>query len=157
EQTAFAALMGIADADAIAITVDNSPAEQVNVQHVSSNFFQGFGVTPIAGRPFRDDEDRTGQEPAVVVSHRFWMQHLGGGGLDPNVSINSVPVHVVGVAPAGFFGFQAGQWTDVYAPLAARVAFRAQPGTAPRGEDDTDWWVRQIARLKPGSTAAFAQ
>src|SRR5262249_36120231 len=112
---------------------------------------------PIAGRPFRDDEDRTGQEPAVIVSHRFWMQHLGGGGLDRNVSINSVPVHVVGVAPAGFFGFQAGQWTDVYAPLAARVAFRAQPGPAPRGEDDTDWWVRQIARLKPGSTAAFAQ
>ena len=106
--------------DSVAIAVDASPAEQVSLQYVSSNFFQGLGMMPVIGRPFRDDEDRVGQEPVVIVSHRFWMGRLGGGSdaLDRNVRINNVPARIVGVAPPGFFGLRAGQWTDVYAPLA---------------------------------------
>src|SRR5438093_2891113 len=40
EQTAFEALMGIADPNSVAIAVDASPAQQVSLQYVSSNFFQ---------------------------------------------------------------------------------------------------------------------
>src|SRR5262249_43589542 len=53
------------------------------------------------------------------------------------------------------FGLRAGQWTDVYAPIAMRVAFRPGRNTA-RGEDDTDWWIRQLGRLKPGIPEASA-
>ena len=61
EQTGFAALMGIADPDSVAIAVDASSAEQVSLQHVSANFFQALGVLPVAGRPFRycGPRDRT--------------------------------------------------------------------------------------------------
>src|SRR5258708_19992197 len=39
-----------------------------------------------------------------------------------------------------------------------RVAFRpAKRGGAPRGEDDTDWWGRQVGRLKPGVPEAAAR
>jgi putative ABC transport system permease protein len=156
EQTSFAALMGIADPNSAAIAVDASSSEQVSLQYVSANFFQGLGVLPVAGRPFRDEEDRVGQEPVAIVSHRFWMRHLGGGydtindTIDRKIRVNNVPARIVGVAPAGFFGLRAGQWTDVYAPLAARVAFQPdRSGGALRGEDDRDWWVRQVARMKP--------
>jgi len=44
EQTTFQALIGIADPNPVAITIDSSPAEQVSLQHVSSNFFQGLGA-----------------------------------------------------------------------------------------------------------------
>ncbi len=162
EQTVFAALVGIADPNPVGIAVDALPAEQVSLQYVSDNFFQGLGVLPVIGRPFRAEEDRVGQEPLVVVSHRFWVSRLGGAGdaLDRSVRINNVPARIVGVAPPGFFGLRAGQWTDIYAPLAMRVAF--QPGQsdgAPRGEDDSDWWVREMGRLKPGvsETAAKTQ
>jgi putative ABC transport system permease protein len=160
EQTGFESLMGIADANSVAITVDASPAEQVSLQYVSSNFFQGVGAMPAIGRPFRDEEDRVGQEPVLIVSHRFWMRRLAGGGdaLDRNIRINNVSARVVGVAPPGFFGLRAGQWTDVYAPLAMRVAL--QPGQsdgAARAEDDGDWWVRQVARLKQGTPEAAAR
>lgn len=159
EQTAFQSLIGIADPDSVAVAVGPSPAEQVSLQYVSSNFFQGLGVLPVIGRPFRPDEDRVGQQPVVIVSHRFWMNQLGGtkDALDRTIRINNVPAHVIGVAPSGFFGLRAGEWTNVYAPLAMRVAFTPGQKDGPRGEDDSDWWVRQIGRLKPGIPEAAAR
>ena len=78
--------------------------------------------------------------------------------LDRSVRINNVSARIVGVAPPGFFGLRAGQWPDVYAPLAMKVAFQpSQSGGAPRGEDDRNWWVRQVGRLKPGVSEAAAR
>jgi predicted permease len=157
EQTVFQALIGIADADAVAVAFESAPAEQVSLQYVSGNFFQGVGSAPVLGRAFRDDEDRVGEEPVVIVSHRFWMRHVAkgsvettGGLLNSRVRINNMTARVVGVAAPGFFGLRAGEWTDVYAPLAAKVAFRTgQAAHEPRIEDDFDWWVRMVGRLKP--------
>ncbi len=159
EQQAFETLIGIADPDSVAVAAGASPAEQVKLQWVSANFFQGLGVSPVMGRPFREEEDRAGHEPVVIVSHRFWMSRFGNGSplLEGNVRINNVPARIVGVAPPGFFGLRAGEWNDVYAPLAMRAAFQpGQGGGASRGEDDTDWWVRQVGRLKPGVPEAAA-
>jgi predicted permease len=158
EQTTFATIVGIADPDTIAITVPPSLAEQLSVQYVSGNFFQGVGVAPIVGRGFSDDDDRVGAEPVVIVSHRWWLNRLGGDrtALNRGILVNHVPARIVGVAPASFFGLHAGQWTDVFAPLAARVAFQPPPPGQPVAEDDHDWWVRQLARLKPGTTAQAA-
>jgi predicted permease len=160
EQTAFDSLMGIADPNGLAMTVDSSPAEQVSLQYVSSSFFQGLGLSPAVGRAFRDDEDRVGQEPVVIISHRYWLGRLGA---DPDVLVrtvrlNNTPARIIGVAPRGFFGLRAGQWTDVYAPIAARVAFSQESAGVAirRGEDDGDWWIRQIGRLRPGVSPGAA-
>ncbi len=162
EQTAFEALIGIADFDPVAVAVDASPAEGVGLQYVSANFFQGLGVLPPIGRPFRDEEDRVGHEPIIIVSHRFWMGRLGGRSdvLDRNIRVNNVPARIVGVAPPRFFGLKAGEWTDIYAPLAMRAAFQPSGSDrTARGEDERDWWVRPVGRLKPGipEEAARAQ
>jgi predicted permease len=153
EQTAFNALIGFgAETDAIAIATEGSPAEQVSVQYVSSNFFQGLGILPVLGRPFRDDEDRLGGDPVVIVSHRFWVNRLGRRpeALDRTIRINTVAAHVVGIVPPGFFGLRPGEWPDVFAPLAMKVAFQPnRSADAPQAEDDRNWWVRQMARLKP--------
>jgi hypothetical protein len=152
EQTVFEALIGIADPNSAAIAVDTSPAEQVSIQYVSSNFFQGLGASPAIGRPFRDEEDHAGHEPVVIVSHRFWTRHLEASNTiwtPPSASTTWRPTS--SEWPQGFFGLRAGQWTDVYAPIAMRVAFQgSQRGGAPRGENEGDWWIRQIGRLKPG-------
>jgi predicted permease len=161
QQAAFESLVGIADANSVALSIDGAPAEQVSLQHVSSNFFQALGVVPPVGRPFRAEEDAVAHEPVVIVSHRFWLRAFAGSrdALDRPIRINSAPARIVGVAPTGFFGLRAGQWTDVYAPLASRVAFQpgaSDGGGALRGEDDRDWWVRQVARLKRGVPEAAA-
>ena len=101
EQTGFQALMGVADANPVAVTIDSLPAAQVSLQYVSSNFFEGLGVLPAVGRAFRADEDRVGQEPVVMVSHRFWMSRLGGNKdvVGREVRINNVRARIAGVAP----------------------------------------------------------
>src|SRR3954463_530620 len=104
------------------MTLHASPAEQVSLQYVSSNFFHGLGLSPPVGRPFQADDDRIGEGPVVIVSHRFWQGRLGAdpGVLSRTVRLNNTPVRIVGVAPRGFFGLRAGQWTDIYAPIASR-------------------------------------
>jgi len=159
EQSGFGALIGIgAYPDPIAIAVEGAPAQQASVQYVSANFFQALGVTPILGRAFAADEDRLGQEPLVIISHRLWISHFAGDRrvVERSVRINSVPARIVGVAPPGFFGTRAGQWPDVYAPLAVKLAFIPASGTAPRTEDDGNWWVRVVGRLQPGVPEAAA-
>ena len=161
EQRAYAALVGVADPNAAAVKVGPSPAEQVSVQYVSANFFQGLSLPLSLGRGFRADEDRVGEAPAVVVSDRFWRQRLGGAAdaLTQTIRVNNTPARIVGVAPAGFFGLRPGEWADVYAPLATRVAFRPEQSVESRGENDRDWWVRMLARLRPDvpETAARAE
>jgi predicted permease len=160
EQTVFESLIGVAAyPDAVAVALDTRPAEQASLQYVSSNYFQGLGVAPLHGRPFRDDDDRIGVEPPVIVSHRFWVNRLARDPhvLDRTIRINNVPARIVGIAPAGFFGLRTGQWPDLYAPLSIKVAFQPgqQAGTA-LAENDRNWWVRQVGRLKPGVSEAAA-
>jgi predicted permease len=160
EQTFFEPLMGLGDPSGAAIAIGNEPAEQVALQYVSSNFFQGLGVTPALGRPFRDEEDRIEQEPVIVVSHRFWKKHFAGregDALGQVVRINNNVARIIGVAPEGFFGARAGIWVDLYAPIAARSGLSAISGTAPQPEDDAQWWIRAFGRLKPGVPEATAQ
>ncbi len=111
----------------MAVSDGTGIAEQVGVQYVSANFFSGLGVSPILGRSFLEEEDRRGQEPAVILSHRFWISRLGGDRdvLGRSVRVNNAPVRIVGIAPPGFFGPTIGEWVDVYAPLSARLAFEA--------------------------------
>jgi macrolide transport system ATP-binding/permease protein len=160
EQSGFGALIGIgAYPDPIAVAVDGAPAQQASIQYVSANFFQALGITPLVGRAFGADEDRAGQEPLVVISHRLWRSHFAGdrGVIDRTIRINSVPARIVGVAPPGFFGTRAGQWPDVYAPLAVKLAFLPSSATAARAEDDGNWWVRVVGRLQPGVPEAAAR
>jgi macrolide transport system ATP-binding/permease protein len=157
----FAALIGLgAFPDAAAIAGDTFPAEQIGVQYVSGNFFSGLQVPLAIGRPFEVDDDRLGAEPLVIISHRFWVSRFGRspGVLDRRVRINNVPARVIGVAPPAFFGLRVGAWPDVYAPLAAKVAFQAPARAgAPLVEDDANWWVRMIGRLEPGVEAETAR
>jgi predicted permease len=162
-QHAFEALIGFADADAAGIAVQGRLAQRETLQFVSDNFFQALGVSVRLGRPFVPADDRVGQEPVVIVSHRLWERELGGreDAIGQMLKVNGAFARIVGVAPAGFFGVQIGAWTDVYAPLAARAALTPHTGGTHEGfvETDGDWWVRQMARVTPGSdvTAATSQ
>lgn len=161
ERKAYAALIGVADPNSAAVKTSASPAGQVSLQYVSANFFQGLGIPLSLGRGFRADEDRVGEEPVAVVSERFWRQRLARAAdvLGQTIRVNNAPARIVGVAPPGFFGMRPGEWVDVYAPLAARVAFRPEQAGEPRGENSRDWWVRIVARLRPdvSETAASAE
>jgi predicted permease len=159
EQTAVAALIGFNDSDRAAVAVEGRVAEQARLQYVSENFFEGLGVKLLLGRAFGARDDQVGQEPVVILSHRFWLRNFGGRAdvLGETLRVNNIAARIAGIAPAGFYGVQIGSWTDLYAPLAARVTLNLRIRERElRGEDDSQWWVRLMARLKPGVEAAAA-
>jgi len=157
-QSAFASVIGFSSRTSMALS-DGTGVTEVGVQYVSANFFTGLGISPILGRSFLEEEDRRGQEPAVILSHRYWTGRLGGDRdvVGRSIRVNNAPARIVGIAPPGFFGLVIGEWVDAYAPLSARSAFEpALAARPPTGGENADWWVRQAARLKPGVAASAA-
>ncbi len=93
--------------------------EQVFAELVSGDYFDTLGVTPVAGRTFRPDEDQTpGTHAVAVVGYGFWQRRYGA---DPDlvgrtIFINRHPFTVIGVAPEGFNGLELGLDFDIYVP-----------------------------------------
>jgi putative ABC transport system permease protein len=72
--------------------------------HVSANFLDVLGVTPLLGRGFARDEDRAGAPAVTLISFSLWQQYLGG---DPAVAGRSIDFDgtaytIIGVMPADF-------------------------------------------------------
>ena len=76
--------------------------ERVNLGLVSDNYFSVLGVSPIAGRPFLLEENKTvGANFVAVISERLWREQYGGG-TDlggKTVLLNDSRYSVVGVVP----------------------------------------------------------
>ncbi|HKJ01087.1 MAG TPA: ABC transporter permease, partial [Longimicrobiales bacterium] len=71
---------------------------------VNASFFDVLGVEPALGRTFRADEEGSGREPRLVVTHRFWRDRLRAdpGALGSSVVLNGLPYTLVGVLPDTF-------------------------------------------------------
>ena len=132
-------------------------AERVNGELVSGNYFDVLGVRAHIGRTLTPDDDKTpGGHPVAVLSHNFWMRRFAGDPAVVNrtVSLNGLPMTIVGVAPAGFFGIVVGDNPDVMVPLMMKAQM------TPTWDDlqsRTSRWVTVMARLKPGMSAAQAE
>lgn len=142
------------DRRSVTLAVDNA-SERVDGEMVSGDFFRGLGVAPAAGRLLALDDERAGAQVAVL-SYAYWLRRLAG---DPaivgrEVTINSLPFTIVGVASARFFGVQPGRAPDVWVPilnLDALVPWGYRSANAPSPlEARAHWWAHVMARLKPG-------
>jgi predicted permease len=84
--------------------------QQVFGEIVSGNYFDVLGATPLYGRGFRPDEDRTpGSKLVAVLGYGEWQTRFGG---DPSIvgrtiTLNGNAFTVVGVMPKGFKGTNA--------------------------------------------------
>jgi predicted permease len=126
---------------------------------VSPNYFDVLGVSPARGRVLGAPDDERAGAPAAVLSERFWRSRFGGaeGVVGATVTINRVPVTVVGVAAAGFQGTELDYAADVFLPVTAIDALRAASGRGALLSNAGRHWLRGAARLRPGVTLAAAQ
>lgn len=126
---------------------------------VTSSYFSTLEVRPFLGRFFNGAEEQPGWAPAVVISYRFWEEHLGS---DPSITgktlrINGHLCTIVGVGSKTFLGaspslFPADLWLPV--TVDAGVAPELANGALER-RDLTMFQV--VGRLRPGVTEAGAQ
>jgi predicted permease len=124
---------------------------------VSGNYFQVLGVGAAMGRTLNPFDDTPQASPVAMVSFLYWKNVLGedpsvvGGTLD----INGVPVTIVGVAAASFYGetLQADP-PSFWIPISASRALDPQGNLI----DEPDaFWLYLLGRLKPGTAVQQAE
>ena len=141
----------------ITYTGSGGETKQFVAEMVSGNYFDVLGLTPLHGRTFLPDEDKTpGARPVAVISYPCWQREFGG---DPalvgnTISLNRNSFTVIGIGPKEFVGTDIGFVPDLWVPMMMHNEL--QPGfdfyDGRRG-----LFLTMIGRLKPGVTLAQAQ
>jgi predicted permease len=132
-------------------------AEQASAELVSGNFFQTLGVGAAIGRVFTPQDDSApGANPVVVLSHGYWSNKCAGNPaiLNQTLTLNGLPMVILGVAEARFHGIRPGDTPDLYVPISMQKAVRP---TWDGMEDRTFRWLNIFARIKPGLSPSQAQ
>ena len=146
EAKSFSEMGGYADVShGFNLTGDGEP-QRIQVGYASSSIFFMLGARVVAGRSFVPEEDRAGNAPVVLLSHRLWQGRYGGDSrvVGRTVTLDNHSYTIAGILPAGF---QLLRWADVWMPLG-------------QFDDDLTEHVHHafaaIARLKPGVTLSEA-
>lgn len=120
--------------------------EELRTIAVTHGTLEALGVPPVAGRWLSKEDQDPASRRTVMLGYGYWQRKFGGDKsvVGRSIVLNAVPMEVVGVMPQGF------RIVDTEADLIAPFRFnRAQlilPG----------FFLRTVARLKPGATLASA-
>ena len=121
--------------------------EVISGTRVTVNFFATFGVQPMLGRVFVNEEGFLNSPRVIILSHSLWRQRYGG---DPRIvgrtlKTDNGAVTVIGVMPPDFkFPSSAKVWTPI-ARDSGEMKSRASR------------YFRAIGRIKHGETIESAQ
>ena len=134
----FSAIGGSTQA-ALVMTGRGDPTNVAGM-YTTASLGDVFGVRPMLGRWYTEQEDRPGGSKVVVLTHAFWQQHFTAdrGVLARTVTFNGEPYEVIGVMPTTF----AHRRAEVFVPLQRAL----DPKT--RGSH----FLSTYARLKDGVT-----
>ncbi|HSR69845.1 MAG TPA: ABC transporter permease, partial [Acidobacteriota bacterium] len=128
--------------------------QKVEAEFVSASYFSVLGVSASEGRTFNDEEDREpGAHPVALISQGLRARAFGAeqSVAGQSLTLNSIPLTVVGVMPPGFRGLSG--TADVWVPMmmAPRLMF------ARRLSVSFAFWHNVIARVPHGWTTERLQ
>jgi predicted permease len=137
------------------VMADPGPAQDVDLDAVTSQFFQALGVPALYGRALlpSDEKAEPGSRPAVL-SYSFWKRRFGGDPRvvnDQTVVINKHHFAIVGVMPRDFHGLTVDTTPDLWVPM------RTLPPLVGGVAGTNRMPVELAGRLKPGVTLLQAQ
>jgi predicted permease len=140
------------------LSVSGQQPERAWIEAVSGNYFSMLGVEAKLGRVFRRDEgEKPGADPVVVISHDYWQRKFGG---DPSVigqalTFNGHPFTIIGVTPEKFGSAQWSMAPAAFVPASMLGQVRA--GGENLLKERGAPVFKTMARLKPGVTLAQAR
>ena len=120
--------------------------EPVAAAYVSADTFGLLGERPVLGRDFLPEDDRPGAPVVALLGDAVWRSRFNGDRsiLDRSITVDDVPVTIVGVMPAGFrFPMVA----DLWLPLSVMPGY---------GEDRAARVIDVVGRLGPGRSPTQA-
>jgi putative ABC transport system permease protein len=119
--------------------------QQIKGIHVSAEYFQVFGVAPVAGRSFLPQEDLPNGPKAAILSDDVWRSRFGGDSslIGKPILLGGDPYTVVGILPPSFHSDPP---ADIFLPM------QADPNSTNQGH-----YLLVAGRLKPGVNLEAAQ
>ena len=119
---------------------------------VTGGYYETLGLNPVLGRLLTREDDEAGAPLVAVLSHGYWQRQLA---LRPDVigqtlTINGLPVTIVGISPPGFVGANVGEVADI--TMTAAMLPQVSPSAAPL-LGTGNFWLRVIARPNAGVPA----
>jgi putative ABC transport system permease protein len=129
---------------------EHGDPERFSGQRVTGDFFKVLGVGPALGRDFTAAEQIRGQHRVTILSHQLWQRRFGGDStlLGRSITLDGIPYTVVGVMPQQFESLLS-PTAELWAPLGYEVSLPWACRTCHH--------LREVARLKPGVSAAAAE
>ena len=129
--------------------------ERVPAEFVSGNYFDVLGIRADRGRTFTPDEDKTpGTQPYVVISEVFRQKYFSNQEpVGQKLTLNDVPLTVIGVAPVAFGGMMLERPAEVWLP----VLMHQQLEQSKFIENRKDRFMSLVGRIKDGSNSAQAE
>jgi putative ABC transport system permease protein len=124
---------------------DGAIAERLTGREVTWTYFRLLGIAPAIGRDFSEEDGRTGNPRAVVVSHGLWERRLGGRQdvVGQPIRLDGADYTVAGILPA-----QLG-------PLERRQEFFiAAQWSTPRRKGP--FFITTLGRLREGASRSAA-
>lgn len=130
-------------------------AERITGARITANLFSVLGAQVEQGRGIAADENQTGHDKVVVLSHGFWQRRFGGqaNAVGQTLRLNDQDYTVIGVMAANFqfphSSLPFGEPVEVWTPLVysgEQVVQRQGP-----------YYLNVISRLKPNVTLSQAR
>ena len=128
---------------------EHANAHSVMGEFVSGNYFRTFGLRPHAGRLLTNRDDVPGAAVMAVMSYGAWQRDYAGDAsvVGSTFWINTKPVTIAGIAPAGFYGDRLSTTPpDFFLPIESMDAL----ANAPYVHDPDVQWLYLVGRVKPG-------
>ena len=125
--------------------------ERLEVEFVSSSYFEVLGVPPTFGRGFSAGE-HAAPVPVVVISHRLWRTRFQQTPdvLGRTLRLNGLDLTIVGVAPDGFRSVSLPAETDLWVPFP--MIETLWPRVLPYYENRDQQSIIVYTRLAPGAS-----
>ena len=154
--TVFTGLLGSRDMDVN--VAGHGTTQSASGELVTGNYFETLEVQPALGRMFSaSDETAPGANTVAVLSYAYWTRQFGA---DPSIlnkplTVNGIPLTVVGIARKGFNGIEIGYLPDIFIPVTMKA--QMAPNELQALEDPKAFWLPVMGRLKPGMTIRRAE
>ena len=147
------------------VTVNrDGDATSANAMMVTGEYFSGLGVQPIVGRAITEADEQRGVPRVAVISYAYWNSRFGRdrSAIGSNVTLNGLPITIVGVAPPEFFGLIPGGRPDLWIAFDDEPTLRPWGAKPPPGSDSVyaarGWLcLNVVGRLKPGVSLQQAE
>lgn len=119
----------------------------------SGAYFHLFGIAPLLGRTFSEEDNKQGAAPVVVISESLWRSTFQARAdtLGTSLLLDGVPHTLIGVMPEQLaYPVGAGR-IDFWVPLLSDAM------AVENSDAHGNYFLRAMARLQPGVSLAAAK